>query len=118
MKINIKIKRVYDALEKTDGSRILIDRLWPRGVTKEKAAIDLWAKKVAPSSALRIWFGHSPERWDEFQLKYSKELHSNQEGVAEITSHLSKCKNATLVLATKTEKYNHALVLKNFLLKF
>ena len=96
MKTNLKIKRVYDVPDKTDGSRILIDRLWPRGITKEKAAIDSWVKNVAPSSELRVWFGHSPEKWDEFQLKYSKELHSNQDGVAELMSHLSKSKKATL----------------------
>ena len=117
MKTQIKIKRVYDAPGAADGLRILIDRLWPRGVTKEKAALAAWVKNVAPSSDLRKWFGHAPEKWDDFQLKYTQELRSNREGVKEIKSYLAKCKTATLVLATKTERFNHAIVLRDFLIK-
>jgi uncharacterized protein YeaO (DUF488 family) len=80
MKLNIK--RVYDAADTTDGKRILVDRLWPRGLTKEKAKVDLWLKEIAPSSGLRKWFGHDPEKWDEFKKRYSKELQENKETVS------------------------------------
>ena len=69
-----KLKRIYDASEASDGYRVLVDRIWPRGVSKEKAQIDLWMKGIAPSDALRKWFGHDPERWEEFQRRYREEL--------------------------------------------
>ena len=69
-----KLKRIYDASEASDGYRVLVDRIWPRGVSKEKARIDLWMKEIAPSDALRKWFGHDPERWEEFQKRYREEL--------------------------------------------
>ena len=69
-----KLKRVYDTSEASDGYRVLVDRIWPRGVSKEKARIDLWMKEIAPSDTLRKWFGHDPERWEEFQRRYREEL--------------------------------------------
>ena len=69
-----KLKRIYEASEASDGYRVLVDRIWPRGVSKEKAQIDLWMKGIAPSDALRKWFGHDPERWEEFQRRYREEL--------------------------------------------
>ena len=69
-----KLKRIYEASEASDGYRVLVDRIWPRGVSKEKARIDLWMKEIAPSDALRKWFGHDPERWEEFQRRYREEL--------------------------------------------
>ena len=79
--MKVKIKRVYDKPDKEDGKRILVDRLWPRGLTKEKADIDLWLKEVAPSTGLRKWFGHDPDKWDEFQKRYRQELKNNKEKI-------------------------------------
>ena len=79
---NIKLKRAYDSAGSGDGTRILIDRLWPRGVRKADAAIDLWAKDIAPSTALRKWFGHDPARWHEFRRRYSEEIHRHPAGSA------------------------------------
>ena len=80
--MGIKIKRVYEKPDKTDGFRILVDRLWPRGLTKEKAAADLWLKEIAPSTELRKWFNHEPEKWKEFIKKYQLELKENKEPVS------------------------------------
>jgi uncharacterized protein YeaO (DUF488 family) len=77
--MNIQLKRIYEAGSKDDGYRILVDRLWPRGFTKEKAALDLWLKEIAPSNELRKWFGHDPDKWKEFQKKYRQELKQNKE---------------------------------------
>jgi len=77
--MNIQLKRIYEPYSKEDGYRILVDRLWPRGFTKEKAALDLWLKEIAPSTELRKWFGHDPEKWKEFQKKYRIELKQNKE---------------------------------------
>ena len=77
--MNIRIKRVYEKPEKSDGFRVLVDRLWPRGLTKEKADADLWLKDIAPSTELRKWFGHVPEKWPEFRKKYLLELEENEE---------------------------------------
>jgi uncharacterized protein YeaO (DUF488 family) len=75
----MRIKRIYDRPDKEDGTRILVDRLWPRGLTKEKASIDLWLKDIAPSNELRKWFGHDPEKWTEFRKRYHDELKENEE---------------------------------------
>ena len=88
--MKISIKRVYEEPNKDDGKRILIDRLWPRGLTKEKAKVDLWFKDIAPSTELRQWFGHDPTKWAEFQSRYTKELNSNSIKVTEL-----KKENAT-----------------------
>lgn len=107
------LKRVYEPREKTDGVRILVDRLWPRGVSKAEAHIDRWEKEVAPSAQLRQWFGHDPVKWSEFQEKYRLELKDNA-SLAQIKA-LSREEDVTLVYAAKDEQHTHALVLKKAL---
>ena len=114
MKPKIKIKRVYEEPSKTDGARILVDRLWPRGMKKATADIQEWAKELAPTAALRTWFGHDPERWMEFQRKYKAELKKNPAVAAFITAH-KDTKVITLVYGAKDETHNQALVLQEFL---
>lgn len=109
----IKIKRVYEKAEK-DEYRILVDRLWPRGLTKELAAIDLRLKEIAPSSELRKWFGHDPEKFLEFRARYVEELAQNP-AVATLSNLLIQHKNVALVYAAKSEDINHAVVLKEFM---
>ena len=112
--MNVRIKRVYEKSDKEDGKRILVDRLWPRGLTKEKANIDLWLKDVAPSTALRKWFGHDPKKWKEFQKKYRQELRNNKEQIA-ILKEQAKNTVVTLVYAAEDEVHNQAIVLKEWL---
>ena len=112
--MNIKLKRVYEKPDEKDGFRILVDRLWPRGLTKEKAAVDLWLKNIAPTTELRKWFNHDPEKWKEFQKKYFKELKENKEDVSVLKDHLKK-ETVTLLYGAKDEVHNEALVLKNYL---
>jgi uncharacterized protein YeaO (DUF488 family) len=110
----MKIKRVYEKPEKSDGIRILVDRLWPRGLTKEKAGIDLWLKDIAPSTELRKWFGHDPEKWKEFRKRYSAELKKNEEQLSLLKDQVKKG-SVTLVYGAKDEEHNEALVLKELL---
>lgn len=112
--MNIKIKRVYEKPEKKDGYRILVDRLWPRGLTKEKAAVDLWLKDIAPSTELRKWFNHDPEKYAEFKKRYLREVKANEESVSIIKEHLKKGE-VTLIYAAKDQNNNEALVLKELL---
>lgn len=112
--MKIKIKRVYEKSDKQDGIRILVDRLWPRGLTKEKAAIDVWLKEVAPSTELRKWFGHDPDKWNEFKKKYRQELKTNKEQVDELKRQAKKG-IVTLVYGARDEEHNEALVLKEWL---
>lgn len=112
--MKLKIKRVYEQSAKEDGKRILVDRLWPRGLTKEKANIDLWLKDVAPSTELRKWFAHDPAKWDEFQKRYLKELKSNKDNVT-IIKELIKSGTVTLVYGARDQEHNEALVLKKHL---
>lgn len=112
--MNIKIKRVYEKPEPADGFRILVDRLWPRGLTKEKAAADLWLKDIAPSTELRKWFHHDPEKWKEFQKKYRQELKENPEAVSILKEHLKKGP-LTLLYGAKDREHNEAEVLKEFI---
>jgi uncharacterized protein YeaO (DUF488 family) len=114
MKPKINIKRAYEKSVKTDGFRVLVDRLWPRGLTKEKAAIDEWAKDLAPTTELREWFGHEPELWPEFQKKYKAELKKNEAVDQFIEEHKDK-KLITLVYGAKDEAHTHALVLQQYL---
>jgi uncharacterized protein YeaO (DUF488 family) len=109
----IKIKRAYDPPEKSDGTRILVDRLWPRGITKERAKIDLWLKDVAPSTALRKWFGHDPEKWSEFRKRYRAELKKDV-AVNQSIRAAARKGTVTLVYSAKDEAHNHALVLKEW----
>jgi uncharacterized protein YeaO (DUF488 family) len=110
----MKIKRVYEKPEKDDGIRILVDRLWPRGLTKEKAGIDLWLKDIAPSTELRKWFDHDPEKWKEFRKRYSEELKKNEEQVSLLKDQIKKG-TVTLVYGAKDEEHNEALVLKELI---
>jgi uncharacterized protein YeaO (DUF488 family) len=110
----IRIKRIYEEPAASDGERVLVDRLWPRGVSKERAALDLWLKEVAPSPRLRTWFGHKPERFKEFSEKYREELQSNA-AVAELKKLAEDHRNVTLLYAAKDPAINHAAVLLGFL---
>ncbi|CBL46334.1 Conserved hypothetical protein [gamma proteobacterium HdN1] len=109
------VKRAYEAPEKTDGERILVDRLWPRGLKKENADIDLWLKDVAPSTELRKWFGHDPEKWAEFQKRYKAELKGNT-ALDELREHSHKG-HITLVFSAHDEEHNNAIVLQQLLEK-
>ena len=109
--MELKIKRAYKKPETTDGKRILVDRLWPRGLTKERANIDIWLKDMAPTTKLRKWFGHDPKKWKEFSKRYNQELKKNTEQI-EILANLLKKGTVTLVYGAKDEKHNEALVLK------
>lgn len=110
----IKIKRAYAPAEETYGYRILVDRLWPRGISKEKAKIDLWLKSVAPSSDLRKWFGHVPERFPEFTKRYKAEL-AESGALDDLRKVLSEHPDATLLFAAHDEEHNNAVVLKELL---
>lgn len=111
----IKHKRIYDKYEKNDGFRILVDRLWPRGISKEDSKIDLWLKDIAPSDSLRKWFNHDPEKWDEFQQKYKKELKDNSEILQTLIEIIENKKNITLLYAAKDTEHNNAIILKRIL---
>ena len=111
--MSIFLKRVYESPAKTDGTRVLVDRLWPRGVTKSKAKIDLWLKDLAPTTELRKWFGHDPAKWSEFQKRYRAELKGNP-ALSELRE-LSRQGDVTLVYAAKDELHNEAVVLKQVL---
>lgn len=110
----IRLKRAYEEPSAKDGLRILVERLWPRGLSKERAAIDLWLKDVAPSSELRRWFHHDPEKWAEFQKRYRAELRQNPDAVAELRRNCGDGP-VTFVYATRDEEHNGALVLKDYL---
>jgi uncharacterized protein YeaO (DUF488 family) len=114
--MNIKVKRIYDKPSKEDGLRIIVDRLWPRGVSKKDASIDIWIKDIAPSNELRKWFNHDPEKWDEFKIRYFSELDHKSELVKEVLSRAKKG-TLTLVFSAKEEKYNNAEALKVYLEK-
>jgi uncharacterized protein YeaO (DUF488 family) len=114
--VNVQIKRVYEEPSTSDGKRILIDRLWPRGLTKEKAKVDLWLKDIAPSTELRQWFGHDPSKWNEFKKRYHDELKKNREIIVKLIEQL-KTGKVTLVYGAKDEEHNDAVVLKEYLEK-
>ncbi len=107
----IKLKRIYDPVSADDGKRILVDRLWPRGIKKDKAAIDEWLKDIAPSDELRKWFSHDPSKWHEFKNRYQKELKNKSELVERLRAGAKKEK-ITLLFSAKDVKHNNAVVLK------
>ncbi len=113
--LRLRLKRAYEPAAPEDGYRILIDRLWPRGVSKEKAALDEWMKEIAPSADLRRWFGHDPARWGEFQRRYRAELRAHPEELCRIR-HLAKLRHVTLVYSAHDEQHNDAVVLRNVLI--
>ncbi len=108
----IKVKRVYEPVEKHDGYRVLVDRLWPRGLSKESAAIDLWLKEIAPSTELRKWFNHDPDKWPEFQKRYKDELKARQALIEELRALQKKQHTVTLLYSAKNEALNQAIVLR------
>jgi uncharacterized protein YeaO (DUF488 family) len=110
----IHLKRAYEEPSRDDGTRILVERLWPRGLSKERAAVDLWLKEIAPSAELRRWFGHDPARWKEFQKRYSAELDANPDAVAALRRKIREGP-VTFVYAARDEEHNSALLLKEYL---
>ena len=112
--MEIRTKRIYDEPAPSDGRRVLIDRLWPRGISKKAAHIDIWAKSVAPSNELRRWYRHDQAKWAEFRDRYSAELDANPEAVAELREQLGTGP-ATLVFSSKEERFNNASALREYL---
>lgn len=110
----IKLKRIYDAPARADGQRVLVDRIWPRGVSKEAADLDLWLKEAAPSDRLRKWFGHDEEKWEEFKRRYFEELDGRRESLKEVVEAASH-RTVTLLFAAKDEERNNAVALKEYL---
>ena len=111
----IKIKRIYDDYSETDGYRILVDRLWPRGISKERAKIDLWPKEIAPSNDLRKWYSHNSEKAKHFQKKYIAELEGNSDSLNEVKKITHDQKTITLLYASKDPNPTHAIVLQQIL---
>jgi len=112
--MDIKIKRIYDEADSEDGFRILIDRLWPRGLSKTDAKIDLWLKSVAPSNDLRRWYNHDHDKWPEFKKRYFKELASNEESVKELLAHLKRGR-VSFLYSSKELNYNNAVALRDYI---
>lgn len=112
--MSIRTKRIYEAPSAADGFRVLIDRLWPRGLSKEKAAVDLWLKELSPSHELRRWYGHRAELWPEFQKRYAAELKGQTEAMATLRRE-SKRRTVTLLFASRETKLNNASALKRML---
>ena len=110
----LKVKRVYDSASDEDGFRILVDRLWPRGISKERARLDLWLKDIAPSDELRKWFGHEEEKWGEFKTRYYKELGSKEDLVALILDKIASG-DITLLFGAKDKEFNNAVALKEYI---
>jgi uncharacterized protein YeaO (DUF488 family) len=110
------LKRIYENYSKKDGLRVLVDRLWPRGINKKTAAIDLWCKEIAPSNDLRKWFGHNPAKWDEFKNRYFKELDINREAVSLLVKKAGRGP-LTLLFSAKDKIFNNAAVLMEYIEK-
>ncbi|MDO5654762.1 MAG: DUF488 domain-containing protein [Flavobacteriaceae bacterium] len=111
---NIQIKRIYEKAETSDGFRVLVDRIWPRGISKEEANLDEWLKDIAPSAELRQWFDHKEERFDEFKEKYISQLKDKTQEINYLNMR-AKTRNLTLVYAAKDEKHNQAIILQEIL---
>ncbi len=112
--VDISLKRVYDTPSETDGLRVLVERLWPRGISKERAAIQHWLKEIAPSPELRRWYGHRPERWNEFETRYHAELDANADAVRALMALCAE-RAVTFVFAAKDTERNSAVALKKYL---
>ena len=110
----IKIKRIYEQPDPADGQRLLVDRLWPRGLSKEQAGVDRWLKEIAPSDELRRWYGHDPGKWQEFRSRYRGELEAKRELLDQLAD-LARGQTVTLLYAAKDEEKNNAVVLKEVL---
>ncbi len=113
--MKIYLKRAYEPAEESDGFRILVDRLWPRGISKAEGAFGLWLKEIAPSSDLRKWFGHDPARWHEFKERYFKELEANPEAVRALENAIDGKEAATFVYGARDREHNDALALLEYL---
>src|ERR1700761_4923860 len=113
--MDIRVKRIYEVASPGDGFRILVDRLWPRGIKKEKAGIDLWAKNISPSTDLRQWFNHEADKWKDFKTKYHAELNQSPY-VNEFLAELKKHKTITFLFSSREEEHNHAQVLRGFVM--
>jgi uncharacterized protein YeaO (DUF488 family) len=113
----VKVKRIYEPVEKEDGIRILVDRLWPRGVKKEDAHLTVWMKEIAPTTDLRKWFNHHPEKWEEFVARYTLELQKN-DAVKSLLDTINHYNTVTLLYAARNEQYNHAKVLQQFMVNY
>jgi uncharacterized protein YeaO (DUF488 family) len=114
--MDVRLRRAYLPPAPEDGFRILVDRLWPRGLTKTEAALDLWLKDAAPSAELRRWFGHDPGRWDEFRRRYEAEL-AEKPDILRLLAEIARGRAVTLVYGARDERHNHALVLRDALAK-
>lgn len=112
--MTIKLKRAYEPAKRTDGTRVLVDRLWPRGISKKAARIDHWLKEIAPSAELRKWFNHDPVKWLKFRQKYFRELDANREVVGQL-QELARSGDVTLVYGAKDEEHNDAVALRDYL---
>ena len=112
--MDIRLKRAYERPATNDGMRVLVDRIWPRGVSKEDARVDMWLKQIAPSRQLRKWFGHDPEKWSEFRKKYFEELQQKDDELSPLREKL-KNGRVTLVYGSKEQRYNNAVALKEYL---
>ena len=113
--VRVKLKRVYEAPDVHDGLRILVDRLWPRGLSKVKAKVDVWLKDIAPTTLLRKWFAHDPNKWRDFQKKYAVELKSHKDTITLLKHLIKEKKNVTLLYAAHDEEYNNAVALQKIL---
>lgn len=111
----IKIKRIYDQPAKEDGFRILVDRLWPRGISKEKAKVDLWLREIAPSNDLRKWFSHDPKKWEDFKIRYERELKGKQELLHKIKEAEKEKGIVTILYSARDKEHNNAVVLNAIL---
>jgi uncharacterized protein YeaO (DUF488 family) len=111
----IKIERIYNNPRGNKSFRILVDRLWPRGLSKDKVKVDLWQKDISPSNSLRKWFGHEDEKWNEFKRRYFKELDKNVDPVNQILDKVKEEGSVTLLYGSKEEKFNNAVALKEYL---
>jgi uncharacterized protein YeaO (DUF488 family) len=112
--VGIVVKRIYEPATKADGYRVLVDRVWPRGMKKEDAALDLWAKELAPSTALRKWFGHDPARWEAFRHRYASELDAQTSFLQPLITRAERHR-VTLLFGAKDEDHNQAVALKMYL---
>jgi uncharacterized protein YeaO (DUF488 family) len=112
----VQVKRIYEPAARSDGFRVLVDRLWPRGVAKERAALDLWMKEIAPSTELRRWFGHDPKRWRQFKARYRAELQEHEPELAKLRSRARK-ETVTLLFGARDAEHNEAVVLKEILVQ-
>ena len=112
--MTIRIKRVYDEPDENDGRRILVDRLWPRGLSNQAARVDLWLKEISPSTELRHWYGHDPAKWREFKARYSEELAADQSAVERLLAEV-RAGTVTLLYSSREQKLNNAVALKEYI---